>query len=190
MQLPMPATPRNSATSRSRVLNAKSSAVKTPTSRSKPRCSRSPACSGFEYVFVYPESGDLVLAGPAGDWKVAKFGRVVSADTGEPIVRLDDLLVLLRRSHQSPDSYFGCMINPRQESLAQTQEYLNKTSSRPLEPTRRDAWIAKLRELLGKQDIEVFGVDPASRIARVLVEADYHMKLIGMGLADGVGRRR
>jgi Protein of unknown function (DUF1598) len=140
----------------------------------------------IQYVFVYPESGDLVLAGPAGDWKVAKFGRVVSADTGEPIVRLDDLLVLLRRSHQSPDSYFGCMINPRQESLAQTQEYLNKTSSRPLEPTRRDAWIAKLRELLGKQDIEVFGVDPASRIARVLVEADYHMKLIGMGLADGV----
>ena len=80
----------------------------------------------------------------------------------EPIVRLDDLLVLLRRSHQSPDSYFGCMINPRQESLAQTQEYLNKTSSRPLEPTRRDAWIAKLRELLGKQDIEVFGVDPVN----------------------------
>ena len=22
----------------------------------------------IEYVFVYPESGDLVLAGPAGDW--------------------------------------------------------------------------------------------------------------------------
>ena len=36
------------------------------------------------------------------------------------------------------------------------------------------------------QDIEVFGVDPASRVAGVLVEADYHMKLIGMGLADGV----
>ena len=32
----------------------------------------------------------------------------------------------------------------------------------------------------------MFGVDPASRVASVLVEADYHMKLIGMGLADGV----
>jgi hypothetical protein len=139
----------------------------------------------IEYVFVYPESGDLVLAGPAGGWKVAKFGRVVSADTGQPIERLDDLLVLLRRSQQSPDSYFGCMINPRQEALAQVQDYLNKTSSRPLEPSQRDKWIAGLREMLGKQDIEVFGVDPATRVARVMVEADYHMKLIGMGLADG-----
>jgi hypothetical protein len=140
----------------------------------------------IEYIFVYPESGDLVLAGPAGDWRVTRNGRVVSADTGQPIVRLDDLLVLLRRAQHSPDSYFGCMINPRQESLAQTQDYLNKTSSRPLEPSRRDAWIAKLRDMLGKQDIEVFGIDPTSRVARVLVEADYHMKLIGMGLADGV----
>jgi Protein of unknown function (DUF1598) len=140
----------------------------------------------ISYIFVYPESGDLVLAGPAGDWRVAKFGRVVSADTGQPIERLDDLLVLLRRSQQAPDSYYGCMINPRQEALAQTQDYLNKTSNRPLEPSRRDAWIAKLRDMLGKQDIEVFGIDPASRVARVLVESDYHMKLIGMGIADGV----
>jgi hypothetical protein len=43
-----------------------------------------------------------------------------------------------------------------------------------------------LRDTVGLQDIEVFGVDPASRVASVLVEADYHMKLIGMGLADGV----
>jgi hypothetical protein len=139
----------------------------------------------IQYIFVYPESGDLVLAGPAGDWKVAKFGRVVSADTGQPIERLDDLLVLFRRSQQAPDSYFGCMINPRPEALAQVQDYLNKTSSRPLEPSQRDKWIAKLREMLGKQDIEVFGVDPATRVARVMVEADYHMKLIGMGLAEG-----
>jgi Protein of unknown function (DUF1598) len=139
-----------------------------------------------QYIFVYPETGDLVLAGPAGDWKVAKFGRVVSADTGQPIERLDDLLVLMRRARQSPESYFGCMINPRQEALAQVQDYLNKTSSRPLEPSQRDKWIAGLRDMLGKQDIEVFGVDPSTRVARVLVESDYHMKLIGMGLADGV----
>ena len=33
------------------------------------------------YVFVYPESGDLVLAGPAGDWKVDADGRIVSTAT-------------------------------------------------------------------------------------------------------------
>ena len=28
----------------------------------------------IQYVFVYPESGDLVLAGPAGDWNVGPEG--------------------------------------------------------------------------------------------------------------------
>jgi hypothetical protein len=149
-----------------------------------------------EYVFVYPSTessqpgestaGDLVLAGPAGDWRVAPFGRLVAADTGEPIVRLDDLLTLLRRARQSPSSFFGCAINPRKESLAATQAYLDKTSARPLEPSRREAWLEKIRDTLGRQDVEIFGIDPTSRVARVLVEADVHMKLVGMGLEDGV----
>jgi hypothetical protein len=139
------------------------------------------------YVFVYPETGDLVLAGPAGDWRVDVDGRVVSATTGQPVVRFDDLLVLLRRSLAAGgDSSFGCSINPRQEGLANTQAFLDQTSKQPLEPSQRKAWLAKLRDTMGKQDIEIFGVDPKSRLAEVLVEADYHMKLIGMGLEPGV----
>ncbi len=144
-----------------------------------------------EYVFVYPSAeqgspGDLVLAGPAGDWRVATFGRLVCADDGTPIVRLDDLLTLFRRARQSQASFFGCAINPRKDSLAATQAYLDKTSVRPLEPSRRDAWLEKIRDTLGRQDVEIFGIDPTSRVARVLVEADVHMKLVGMGLEDGV----
>ena len=33
--------------------------------------------------------------------------------------------------------------------------------------------------------MEVWGIDPRTNAARVLVEADYHMKLIGMGLEEG-----
>jgi Protein of unknown function (DUF1598) len=138
------------------------------------------------YVFVYPESGDLVLAGPAGDWHVNAEGRIVSTDGGDAVVRLDDLLVLLRRGAEAADSHFGCSINPRQEALAKTQAYLASSSQRPLQPGQRKQWLRDLRDTVGMQDIEVFGVDPASRVAGVLVEADYHMKLIGMGLADGV----
>ncbi len=139
-----------------------------------------------EYLFVYPESGDLVLAGPAGDWRIDADGRVLSAANGQPVVRFDDFLVLLRRSLSSRDSSFGCSINPRQEALAKTQAYLDQTSKQPLEPGQRQSWLAALRDSMGKQDIEIFGVDPKSRLASVLVEADYHMKLIGMGLAPGV----
>jgi hypothetical protein len=139
-----------------------------------------------QFVFVYPESGDLVLAGPAGDWQVDLEGRILSVKTGAAVVRLDDLLVLLRRGADAADSHFGCSINPRQEALAKTQAFLASSSVRPLQPGQRKRWLGELRDTVGLQDIEVFGIDPASRAASVLVEADYHMKLIGMGLADGV----
>jgi hypothetical protein len=139
-----------------------------------------------QYVFVYPESGDLVLAGPAGNWQVDAYGRILSTETGQAVVRLDDLLTILRRGHDAADSHFGCSINPRQESLARTQAYLASTSQSPIAPGQRKKWLGTLRDTVGLQDIEVFGVDPASRVASVLVEADYHMKLIGMGLEDGV----
>jgi hypothetical protein len=139
-----------------------------------------------KYVFAYPESGDLVLAGPAGDWFVDQDGRILSTDNHEPVVRLDDLLVLLRRGADSADSHFGCSINPRHEALARTQAFLASTSAKPLQPSQRKQWLSDLRDSVGKQDIEIFGIDPASRAAGVLIEADYHMKLIGMGLAEGV----
>ena len=69
----------------------------------------------IEYVFVYPETGDLVVAGPAGDWTEGGENRVVSCETGDPVVRLDDLVVIFRQMMTGRDAHFGCMINPRQE---------------------------------------------------------------------------
>ena len=48
------------------------------------------------------------------------------------------------------------------------------------------AWRDQLRETLGLQDIEVFGIDPNTHAGRVLVEADYRMKLVGMGLEKSI----
>ncbi|HVT27284.1 MAG TPA: DUF1598 domain-containing protein [Lacipirellulaceae bacterium] len=138
------------------------------------------------YIFAYPETGDLVLAGPAGDWFVDKTGYILSRDTQVPVVRLDDLLTIWRRGAPAADSHFGCSINPRQEALAKTQAFLDASSKKPLEPSHRKQWLLELRDCVGRQDIDIFGIDPTTRVARVLVEADYHMKLIGMGLADGV----
>lgn len=139
-----------------------------------------------EYVFVYPESRDLVLAGPAGDWKMDDRGQAVSADTGEPVLLLEDLVVLLRHAFSGQESRFGCAITPRQDALAQVQAFLAETGKRPLQPGQRRAWLEQLRSQLGQQDVEVFGLDARTRTAQALVEADYHMKLIGMGLTDGV----
>jgi hypothetical protein len=138
------------------------------------------------YVLVYPETGDLVLAGPAGDWRTGPSGAIVSAETGRPVMRLDDLLALWRRQRTENSSAFGCSIVPRQEALARTQEFLNASAAKPLEPGGRRDWLNGLRDNLGVQDVEYSRIDPDTRIAGLLLAADYHMKLVGMGLAEGV----
>ncbi len=143
-----------------------------------------------EHVFVVPakgsEPGDLVLAGPAGDWRVQTDGKIVALETGQPVVRLDDLLTLWRRHLERNGAAFGVSINPRQANLANVQEYVRASNTQPLEFGERDNWLTGLQQELGQQDVEFFGIEPDSHVARVLLVADYHMKLIGMGLAEGV----
>ena len=46
------------------------------------------------YVFYYPESKDIVLAGPAEGWVPDASGRVVGITSGRPVLQLQDLAVL------------------------------------------------------------------------------------------------
>ena len=140
----------------------------------------------IQYVFVYPQSGDLVIAGPAGDWKTGPEDILVSTDTGQPVVRLDDLVVVLRLMMKGHDAEFGCLIMPRKEGLARVQAFAKQSGLHAIRAEQRPQWLEQLRSRLGKQDIEVYGLDPRTRAARVMVEADYRMKLIGMGLEAGV----
>ena len=147
------------------------------------------ALAGLEraqYLFVYPKDGDVVLAGPAGGWRIDPFGRILRRKTGRPVVRLDDLLVLMRRARTHVDEPFGCSINPRQDALVAAQRLIDSTRDKPIHPASRDRWLESLRSALGRQDVVFFGIDPGSRTAQTLVSADHHMKLVGMGLAEGV----
>jgi hypothetical protein len=139
----------------------------------------------IQYVFLYPDSRDIVIAGPAGAWAVDEEGRSRNVASGEPVLQLDDFVVLLRNAREQGGK-FTCSITPRRENLAATQAYLNESAKTPLKPGQRESWLTKIRNLMGKQDITVEGLDPQTRVARVIVEADYRMKLVGMGLEDGV----
>jgi hypothetical protein len=140
----------------------------------------------IKYVLVYPESGDIVLAGPAGDWRTDGQQRSVSAETGAPVVRLDDLVVVFQHILGRADARFGCSITPTEAGLGRTKSFLQESSKRSLRVGEREKWLEQVRAALGTQDIEVRGLDPQTRAARVMVEADYHMKLVGIGLAEGV----
>ncbi len=138
----------------------------------------------IKHMFVYPETGDIVLAGPAGDWRTDAEGRVVNVETGVPVLQLDDLVAVLRNATEA-DGRFGCAIKPRQENLAAAKSFADSWRDKKVKRGQRANWLSELRSALGKQDIEVWGMDARSHAARVLIEADHHMKLIGMGLEEG-----
>ena len=139
----------------------------------------------IRFVLAFPEDHDLVIVGPAEAWRTDAAGRVVGERSGHPVLQLDDLAAILRTcfaNAQNP-GFFGCGIFPRTERLQQVQEYLARSSAAgPINPAHRDRWLADLRDQLGQQDVKIFGIHPGSRVAHVLVEADYRMKLIGIGL--------
>lgn len=138
-----------------------------------------------KFLFVFPETGDVVLAGPADHWRVGAEGRTIAENSGRPVVQLDDLVVVLRQLFGAADATFGCSITPTEENLKRTRDFLEASRRQPLAPDRREAWLEQLRGRLGRQVIEVDGIDPGTRVGQVLVEADYRMKLVGLGLEKG-----
>ena len=138
------------------------------------------------YVFFYPDSGDIVIAGPAEGWTTDPAGRVVGISSGRPVIRLDDLCVALRAFPPGGTAtrLIGCSIDPSQEGLAAMQRFLKSIGSNadPRDPQRTEFIVQGLQSNLGLQKVSVNGVSPKTHFAVVMVEADYRMKLIGIGL--------
>ncbi len=137
----------------------------------------------IKYVLVYPQTGDIVLAGSAGDWHRDAEGRFVD-DKGAPVLSLDDLVVTLRNA-MTGGGRFGCSIDPRKDNLAAAKAVQEKWSQQALKPGQRDRWLNEIRDALGRQDITMHGIDRRTHAGRVLIEADYRMKLVGIGLEEG-----
>ena len=132
-------------------------------------------------VFLYPEEGEVVIAGRAGGWRVIGDGNVLSLESGQPVLRLEDLIVALRAfpPGESEDRAITCSIDPTREGLARMQAYLRSIGRRP--PAARSI-VQRLKKTLGMHEVTITGVQPTTRFAHVMVAADYRMKLIGIGL--------
>ena len=140
-----------------------------------------------QYVFVYPAEGDtpgeVVLAGPAEPWFTDAAGRVRGIETGLPTILLEDLATAIRcfAPGEPRDRLVGCSIDPKQEGLAAMQAFLRQTGR--VNPTASvEEIVTGMKEALGTQVVSIQGVSPKTHFAQVMVEADYRMKLIGIGL--------
>jgi hypothetical protein len=137
----------------------------------------------LRHVFLYPETGEIVIAGPAEGYAPNVTGRIVGIHTGRAVLELQDLVVALRAyppgGKKTPALLVS--IDPTQEGLARMQQFLVSISGRVgLGDAQRIA--AGLKESRGLQTIRIEGVAATTHFAQVLVEADYRMKLIGIGL--------
>lgn len=140
----------------------------------------------IQYVFLYPEEKEIVIAGPAEGWRYDADGRPVGNETAVPTLDLDDLVVVLRTFTNSGERVFGCSINTRDKNLKLLKEFVEASLAKgPLKPGTLGKWLKDMHERLGMQDVVVYGVPGNTRVSRVLVEADYRMKLIGVGKVDG-----
>lgn len=138
-----------------------------------------------QYLFLDVEAGDMILGGPAEAWQYNAQGQPVAATAGRPTLQLDDFITVLRTFAQN-EAEFGCSINTREENVKSLQAFAQQSQARG--PLSAGAgvrnWVNQLQKKLGKQDIVVWGVPNDSRVARVIVEADYRMKLIGIDKLD------
>ena len=138
------------------------------------------------FVFTYPETGDIVIGGPAEGFRVSKTaGTAIGTTSGHPVLQLDDLVTVLRAFTAEGGGVIGCSIDPRPEGLKRINDFVTRSNRKgELAPGAVKNWTTQLGKALGRQDITITGVPADSRVARVLVEADYKMKLIGIGQLD------
>jgi hypothetical protein len=138
-----------------------------------------------EYVFYYPESKDIVIAGPAEGWYTDPSSRVVGVGNGRPVVQLQDLIAGLRAfpPNGKPTGLIGCSIDPTPESQQALSAFLDSVPKKIM-PGSDQPIIDGIMANMGMHAVTINGVSPKSHFAQVLVEADYRMKLIAIGKED------
>jgi hypothetical protein len=139
--------------------------------------------TAVEYVFFYPETNDIVVAGPAEGFFADPTDRLVGMETGRPVVLLEDLVTALRAYSpgNSGTSVISVSIDPTAEGLQRMNQFLSSVRGR-VQPSDARRLANGLKQNLGLQKVTFRGVPTSTHFARVLVEADYRMKLIGIGL--------
>ena len=136
----------------------------------------------IQYVFVYPEQQDIVLAGPGEGWKIDEKANVVGVTTGQPVLLLDNLLSALRAVNADRPERISCSIDPTKQGLVNYKNTLNRLNRAGVR--NPNILGAQLKQAMGNQSVSINGIPGNTHFARILVAADIRMKQIAMELDD------
>ena len=134
----------------------------------------------IKYVLFYPESGDVVLAGPADAWQQLPAGDIVGRKSHRPVLQLDDLIASLRYAFDdhSVDGFMGCSIEPTEQGLKAHEAYVRRLAG--MDGSQISQVVQGMEQAMGPQDVHVYGVAPESRFALQMVAADYRLKRLAL----------
>ena len=133
----------------------------------------------LEYLFLFPEENDIVIAGPREPIDKSNRLRPVGKVSGRPVLHLDDLVVALRRAGPvSEKTYYGCSLDFPRFGVRKVQWAARKVGT--VKRSEISSVLDELIALLGYQDIRYINMDPDTRSALAMIEADYILKMIAM----------
>jgi hypothetical protein len=130
----------------------------------------------IQYVFVYPEQNDIVIAGPGEGWKVGDGGSIVGVTTGRPVLLLDDLIVALRTVQAARTEGISVSIDPTKEGRRRFDALISQ--QRNFTPQV----VGQIAKAMGPQEVTYTGIPTNSHFSRILVAADHQMKRLAMKL--------
>ena len=119
-----------------------------------------------QFLFVFPETGDIVIGGPATDWKLTDEGRSISVVDSRPTLQFDDLVTLSRTFSSGGAGFLMCSIDPKPEQVVAVKEYAARNKNLRTGNVRK--FTEKLEEMLGLQNVIVHLSPSRSRATRQL----------------------
>ena len=126
----------------------------------------------IDYVVADPDANDIYLVGAAEPWTVAVDGSIVGAQSGKPVFQLEDLMTAMRALTADNHELISCSIDPTKEGLARIASLPNRANP--------EANVAAM----GDMDVTFTGIPSDSRMANVLVAADYRLKRVSLGFDE------
>lgn len=128
----------------------------------------------IQYVAVDVENQDVLLSGPAA-----------KVDGDENGFLLEDMrtLVALMNKQTAP---LGCSLDPDNQGILAAQSFLSEPNVIGRLSRTPQAVADQIKAKVGPHSVNIFGIDPSSSTALALVDADEHMKRVGLGLASTV----
>lgn len=134
-----------------------------------------------ERITVDEGEKEIFLVGPVEDLDLSEPSRPVGKASGRPALRIDDLVVALRKVGPGQKSRpLGCSIDLPGDVTARLTR-----AAEPLIATQNyqpDVIIRTMQDAIGSQTVRFFGLEPDLPFAHVCLTADVGLKRLALGL--------